>query len=118
MSCEAEEPGRTNLVVSISGLEEDKAYDVKLEGFYRGPRYISSRRLRDPSVLYKDVLILPTTDGHSDKRVHCATEVNHDSKSRNEKGNTTAALTRIPGRGAGSGGEGGYSAGRQGTGTA
>lgn len=55
VSCEAEEPGRTNLVVSISGLEEDKAYDVKLEGFYRGPRYISSRRLRDPSVLYKDV---------------------------------------------------------------
>jgi len=57
------------------------------------------------------VMILPTNDRHPVKRVNYATEVNHDSKHKNEEDNLAAALSRIPGGGAGFGGESGHSRG-------
>jgi len=60
-------------------------------------------------------LILPTNDRHPVKRVNYATEVNHDSKDKNEEDNPAAALSRIPGGGAGFGGESGHSRGGPGS---
>ena len=48
-------PGRTDLVVSVAGLEVGRAYEVKLEGYNDGPRYVSPRSTRDPSFMYKEV---------------------------------------------------------------
>ena len=54
-SCGADKPGLTDLVVSISGLEDNQAYQVDMQPYFAGKRYISPSRTREPSILYTDV---------------------------------------------------------------
>lgn len=46
--------GRTDIVISVTGLEAREAYRVDLDGYNGGPRYVYPIRTHDPSFLYKN----------------------------------------------------------------
>jgi hypothetical protein len=57
LTCKLEKPAHSNVVFSLSGLQEGVTYNVKLEGYNGGSRYHSALRTRTPSFIYKDVYV-------------------------------------------------------------
>lgn len=53
VNCGSKKPGFTDIIISVNGLEQNKAYDLLLKGYGLGYRYIYPNRTNEPKI-YKN----------------------------------------------------------------
>lgn len=50
VSCDSKKPAYTDIVISVNGLEQNKAYELLLKGYGLGYRYIYPNRTNEPKI--------------------------------------------------------------------